>query len=168
MPIKACAAMSPLPPRSTLTRWYHYQTLVTPDRGTRSLMIFLYANVYTRGARTTSEYSNIVIRRSPALLQPVIVAAGPKHKRPAQALYTVSESYSQDWVGPPGDQRVRVDGLRNGWLGPPARDVPVHFGPSSWYTLSRSASLLAVGLMLPIGLPRRGRPRHRRRTAAPL
>src|SRR6185437_687541 len=61
MPIKACAAMSPLPPRSTLTRWYHYQTLVTPDRGTRSLMIFLYANVYTRGARTTSEYSNIVI-----------------------------------------------------------------------------------------------------------
>ncbi len=49
-PSEACAAMSPLPPSSALSRWYHYQTIVTPDPGTRRLTLFLYADVYTPGA----------------------------------------------------------------------------------------------------------------------
>jgi arabinofuranan 3-O-arabinosyltransferase len=160
LPIKACAPMSPLPLRSALSRWYHYQTFVTPDPGTRSLTIFLYANVYTRGVLTTNEYSNFVVRRSPALLQPVIVASAPRQKRPAPALYTVGESFSADWIGPPGDRRVEVDGLRNGWLGPHPADVLVRFGPTSWYALSRLASLLAVGLLLAFGLLRWRGGRH--------
>jgi len=121
--------MSPLPPRSALSRWYRYQTFVTPDPGTRSLMIFLYANVYTHGTLTTDEYSKVVVRRSPVLLQPVVVATAPGHERPAPALYTVDESFSADWIGPPGDQRVEVDGLRNGWLGQDSRHVLVRVAP---------------------------------------
>ena len=125
---------------------------MTPDPGTRSLTLFLYADVYTPGALTTNEYSDVVVRRSPVVLQPVVVATPRSHERPAPALYTVGGSFSPDWIGPPGDQRVEVDGLRNGWLGPHSRDVPLRFGPSSWYLLSRFASLLAAGLLLALAL----------------
>ena len=154
MPIEKCAAMSPLPSNSVPSRWYHYQAIVTPDPGTRSLSLFLYADVYTPGALTTNEYSDVVVRRSPVLLQPVVVATPQGQERPAPALYTVGESFSPNWIGPPGDQHVEVDGLRNGWLGPHSGDVPLRFGPSSWYLLSRFASLLAAGLLLALALSR--------------
>jgi hypothetical protein len=152
MPIEECAAMSPLPTSSSLSRWYHYQAIVTPDPGARSLWLFLYADVYAPGTLTANEYSDVVVRRSPVVLQPVVVAPPRSHERPASALYTVSESFSPDLIGPPGDQHVEVDGLRNGWLGPHSGDVPLRFGPSSWYLLSRIASLLAAGLLLALAL----------------
>ena len=152
-PIDKCAAMSPLPPNSASSQWYRYQAIVTPDPGTRSLQLFLYADVYTPGTPTTNEYSDVVVRRSPVALQPVVVATPRGHERPAPALYTVGESFSPDWIGPPGDQRVEVDGLRNGWLGPHSRNDALRFGPSSWYLLSRVASLLAAGLVLGLRSP---------------
>ena len=66
----------------------------------------------------------------------------------ATALYTSGESFSPDWIGPPNDLRVKVDGLRNGWLGPHSSDVPPRFGQASWYLLSRFASLVAAGLLI--------------------
>ena len=151
-PIEKCAAISPLPPSSTLSGWYHYQTIVTPNPGARSLSLFLYADVYKSGALTTNEYSDVVVRRSPVLLQPVVVATPRGQERPAPALYTAGDSFSPDWIGPPGDQRVEVDGLRNGWLGPHSGDVPLRLGQSSWYRLSRIASLLSAGLLLALAL----------------
>ncbi|HEY6789646.1 MAG TPA: hypothetical protein VI365_20290, partial [Trebonia sp.] len=153
-PINECAALSPLPENSASSGWYHYQAIVTPDPGTLSLSLFLYADVYTPGALTTNEYSDVVVRRCPALLQPVVVATPQGHERPAPALYTTSETFSPDWIGPPGDQHVEVDGLRNGWLGPHSSDDPPRFTPSSWYLLSRLASLLAAGLLLALALSR--------------
>jgi arabinofuranan 3-O-arabinosyltransferase len=153
-PIEECAAMSPLPSRSASSRWYHYQAIVTPAPGTRSLSLFLYADVYTPGAPTTNEYSDVVVRRCPVLLQPAIVATPRGHERPVSALYTVGESFSPNWIGPPGDQHVKVDGLRDGWLGPNSGADPPRFSLSSWYLLSRLASLLAAGLLLALALPR--------------
>jgi hypothetical protein len=147
-PIEKCAAMSPLPPGSVHSQWYHYQAIVTPDPGTGSLSLFLYADVYTPGTLTTNEYSDVVVRRCPVLLQPVVVATPRGHERPAPVLYTVGGSFSPDWIGPPGDQHVEVDGLRNGWFGPHSMDDPTRFSLSSWYLLSRLASLLAAGLLL--------------------
>jgi len=161
MPINVCASMSPLPPNSALSRWHHYQAIVTPDPGTRRLALYLYADVFTSGALTTSDYSDVVVRRSPVFLQPAVVATPRRHERPAPALYTVAGSFSPDWIGPPGVPRVEVDGLRNGWLGPHSRDYPLRFGPSSWYLLSRFASLLAAGLLLALALPRWPGGRHR-------
>ena len=166
MPINECAALSPLPPSSAHSRWYHYQAIVTPDSGTRTLALYLYADVFTPGAITTSDYSGVVVRRSPVVLQPVVVATPQSHERPASALYTVGESFSPDWIGPSGDQRVEVDGLRNGWLGPYTRDYPLRFGPSSWYVLSRFVSLLASGLLLALALSLW--PGSRYRLVAPL
>jgi hypothetical protein len=152
LPAKTCAAMAPLPPRSDLSRWYRYRAIVTPHPGTRSLMLFLYADVYTAGARTADEYSDVVVRHSPVVLQAVVVATPRSHERPAPALYTAGQTFSPDWIGPPGDLRVEVDGLRNGWLGPHPTEVRLRFGPSSWYLLSRSASLLAAAFLLALAL----------------
>jgi hypothetical protein len=102
-----------------------------------------------------------VVRRSPVFLQPVVVATPPGHERPAPALYTEGEGFSSNWIGPHGDQHVEVDGLRNGWLGPHSGDVPLRFGPSSWYILSRFASLLAAGFLLALALPRWAGGRYR-------
>jgi hypothetical protein len=152
LPVKACAPMSPLPPSTSLSRWYHYQTIVTPNARTRRLMLFLYADVYTAGTLTTNEYADVVVRRSPVVLQPVIVATPQSHERQAPALYPTGGSFSPDWIGPPGDLRVEVDGLRNGWIGPHPMKTPPRFGPSSWYLLARFASLLAAGLLLALAL----------------
>jgi len=154
MPINVCAAMSPLPPNSALSRWYHYQSIVTPDPGTRRLALYLYADAYTPGVLTANDYSGVVVRRSPVPLQPVVVATPLRHERPAPTLHTVAGSFSPDWIGPPGDLRVEVDGLRNGWIGTHSRVEPLRFAPSSWYLLSRFASLLAAGLLLWLALPR--------------
>jgi hypothetical protein len=127
---------------------------VTPDPGTRRLSLVLYADVYTPGTPTTNEYSDVVVRRSPVLLQPVDVATPRGQERPPPALYTDGENFSPNWIGPPQDQHVEVDGLRNGWLGPYSGNVSLRFGPSSWYILSRYASLLAAGFLLVLALPR--------------
>ena len=160
-PIKVCAAMPPLPSSPDHSRWHHYQAIVTPDSGARSLSLFLYADVYKHGLLTANEYSDVVVRRSPVPLQPVVVATRRKRQRPAPALYTVGGSFSPEWIGPNEEQHVRVDGLRNGWLGPRSRDVPLRFGPSPWYLLSRFASLLAAGFLLALAFSPWPRGRYR-------
>jgi glycosyltransferase involved in cell wall biosynthesis/O-antigen/teichoic acid export membrane protein len=167
MPIAECAAMSPLPPSSALSPWYHYQAVVTPDTGTRRLSLWLYADVYTSGVTTINEYSDVVVRQFPVLLQPVVMATPQGRERPAPALYTADGSFSPNWTGPPGDQHVEVDGLRNGWLGLQSTDDPPRFSLSSWYLLSRLATLIAAGLLLALALPRWPRGRYRQVTAAP-
>ena len=151
-PIGACAATSPLPPNPVRSRWYHYQQIITPAPGTRSLTLFLYADVYTPGTFTTNEYSDVVVRHSPVFLQPVVLATPQIHHGKAQALYTVSGSYSSEWIGPPGKTRVEVDGLRNGWLGRHPSAIRLRFEPSLWYTISRFGSILAAALLLALGL----------------
>jgi hypothetical protein len=167
LPIKSCAAMDPLPSGSSLSRWHLYQTIVTPSSGARSLTPYLYADVYTPGEATTNEYADVVVRQTKPLLQPVIVATAKKPDRAAAALHATSVSFSPDWIGPPGDPRVEVDGLRNGWLGPRAEHDPPRFGLVSWYVLSRYASLLAAAVILALALSRRSRRPSRRMTPVP-
>ena len=152
MPSNECAVIPSLWSNQAASRWYRYQTIVTPEPGTRSLKMFLYADVYKPGTPTTNEYSDVVVRRSPVLLQPVVAATPQSHEPSETALYTSEESFSPDWIGPPNDLRVEVDGLRNGWLGPHSRNVRLRFGPASWYLLSRFASLLAAGVLLALAL----------------
>src|SRR5215469_13909527 len=96
-PIDECATMSPAPSNSAPSRWYRYQATVTPDPGTRSLTLYLYADVYTPGAITTNEYSDVEVRRAPVLLQPAIVATPGRNEQPAPALYSAAESFSPNW-----------------------------------------------------------------------
>jgi hypothetical protein len=164
-PIEQCAAISPLPSNSGSSGWSHYQAIVNPDPGTRSLALYLYADVYTPGAVTTDEYSDVAVRKFSASPQPVVVATPQRHGS-VQPLYTVDESYSSGWTESPGDSRVEVDGLRNGWLGANSGIEAPRLSLSAWYLLSRVASILAVGLVLALALPRRFRGRVRLAGAA--
>ena len=150
LPSDKCAAIPPLASNPASSRWHLYQTIVSPSPGTRSLKLFLYADVYKAGTLTVNEYSDVVVRSSRVLLQPVVAASTRSHEHPATVLYPSGESFSPDWIGPPNDARVEVDGLRNGWLGPLSSNVRPSFGPSSWYLLSRFVSLLAAVLLLAI------------------
>ena len=154
MPINTCAATAPLPRSSSSSRWYHYQTILTPASGTRTLRLFLYADVYAAGVHTVNEYSDVVVRHTLDYLQPVVVATARRHENRPPALYTTGESYSPDWIGPSADRHVEVDGLRNGWVGPHSGKVSLRFGLASWYLLSRAASLLAAALLLALVVPR--------------
>jgi glycosyltransferase involved in cell wall biosynthesis len=160
-PIERCATMPPFPSNSVPSPWCHYQAIATPDPGTRNLTLFLYADVYTPGVLTSDEYSDVVIRRFPVTVQPVVVATPWGHERSAPALYAASESFSPDWIGQPGTQHVEVDGLRDGWVGRHVADDPPRFSLSTWYQLSRLASLIAVGLLLALALPHRPWGRYR-------
>jgi Alpha-(1->3)-arabinofuranosyltransferase len=151
-PVDRCAAMSPLPSISALPRWSHYQTIVTPDRGTRTLVLFLYADVYTAGTLTKNEYADVIVRGARGLLEPVVMASPRRPERPALVLRTVDSSFSPEWIGPLGDAPVEVDGLREGWLGPPTGVATPRFRPSSWYLASRLGSLLAAAVLLALAL----------------
>lgn len=163
-PADMCAALPPLAQDAASSRWHRYRAIVTPARGTRSLTLFLYADVYTSGAPTTNEYAGVVVRRAPALLQPVVVGTPLRRHRQPPALFTAGEGFSPDWVGSPGSLRVEVDGLRNGWLGPRRAAEPPRFSLARWYQLSRLASLLALCLLLALALS--GWPAVQRRLVA--
>jgi hypothetical protein len=152
MPSNECAVIPQMSSSQAASRWHRYQAIVTPSPGTHALKLFLYADVYKTGSITTNRYSDVVIRRSPVLFQPVAVATPRSHEPSATALYTSGEAFSPDWAGPSDDLHVKVNGLRNGWLGPHSRDLPLRFRPASWYLLSRFASLIAAGLLLALAL----------------
>ena len=161
VPIRTCVTMSPMPQDAARSRWYHYQAIATPDPGTRALRLFLYAATY--GEPSVNDYAHVVVRRSPVLPQPVVIASRRGRDRPAPDLITSGQSFSTDWIGPPEARHVEVDGLRNGWLVPHATDVPPpRFAPSSWYLQSRLVSLLAAVALIALALSswRRGRRRQ--------
>ena len=166
-PISKCNLMPPVPRNLPPSHWYHYQAIVRPDPGTRFLSLFLYADGYRLGVRTVNEYSDVVVRRSPVLLQPVIVATRRSQERPARRLFASGGSFSSDWIGPSGAQQVEVDGLRNGWLVRRTTNVPTRYAPASWYVLSRLGSLLAAGVLLTLALSLLLRGRVRRVATAP-
>ena len=148
---RRCAAMSPFPPSSALSRWYNYQAIVTPDPGTRRLALYLYADVFKPGELppTTTRMSSSGSPRSfsSPWLWRLPGGMSAQHQRS-----TPSEGFSPDWIAPAGNQRVEVDGLRNGWLGPASRNMALRFGPSVWYLLSRFASLFVACLLLALAL----------------
>jgi glycosyltransferase involved in cell wall biosynthesis/O-antigen/teichoic acid export membrane protein len=150
-PADQCAALPPLLPNSGAPGWRHYQATLTPDPATRRLSLWLYADVYTRGTVTTNEYADVVVRKFSAAAQPVVVATPQRHEA-VEPLYTTGESFSSGWTVPSGAARLEVDGLRNGWLGGNATDDAPRFSSSSWYLLSRIASLVALGLFLALAL----------------
>jgi hypothetical protein len=143
---------------------------VTPDAGTRRLLLFLYSDA-APGAITRNDYAGIsafeVIGGQWAA---VFVAHGamPAGERLIQSPNGVNAS----WAGPAGDRRVVVDGLRNGWLGRGA-GTAVAYGPAgevrAAYLVTLGGVAVLLGLLAAGPLPalaRRGPVGRRRRAAA--
>lgn len=143
-----CATFPPLPAGAG---WRRYQAIVTPDPGTTSLSLFLYAAVSIPGQSAADEYAGVEVEAVPTTT-PLIVLATPLHAavRPPSLLVS-GDGYGAGWLGPSHTDHVLVDGLRNGWLGTAiGSPTPIRYVPARWDVLSRWVSL--VGLVLLLGL----------------
>jgi arabinofuranan 3-O-arabinosyltransferase len=161
-----CAPTADLP---TSTTWAPYHTVVTPDPGTSSLILFLYADGNTAGQPgappvTRNDYAQVSVSSA----SPVRVAVFGDPQTPATSaasLLLLRESFSGHWVGPAGTRHVLVDGLYNGWLGALPAAATSRYGPSGTVRAAAILSLIAGLALVPLGLG--GRPGRRRRPRRP-
>lgn len=155
-----CASMTPL---SASARWHTYQEVVTPNRGTHALSLFLYAYAGS-GTRTEDAYSGVSIRSAATQETWAIIAAGGAAHRPPE-LTTMMTAFSNYWsVGTPA-QHVLVDGIMNGWLSDANRRVTPHdslAGPIRASAVGAGAAAvvtLIIGCTVLVAAVRRRRPR---------
>jgi hypothetical protein len=133
-----------IPPLSSGRDWAHYQQVVVPDSGATSLSLYLYAV-----GKTVEDYGRIGMFVLPTQDVPVILGYPTGHPASRAELLASPDNYSPEWQGPTGAIQVRVDGMRNGWLGtgPMALDS-VRYLFTGIDTASWEASLGAAGVAL--------------------
>jgi hypothetical protein len=161
-PLDHCKAILPF---SSGSGWIHYQQVVVPDSGTSSLSLILYAH-----GKAVEEYARIGMFVLPTRDVPVILGYPTTQPASGVELLTSPDSYSPEWQGPIGAIKVRVDGMRNGWLARGAMVLSsVRYQPAGIDAASRSTSLAAAGVALLLwislmpGLARQFFARRRRR-----
>jgi arabinofuranan 3-O-arabinosyltransferase len=108
-------APTPSPPNQG--GWFDYRTTVVPDAGTTGLRLFLYADVYNQGRRTTNEYADVRAFEVPSLPRFALLAE-PERVTSDLQLVLIHSSFSTWWQGKPIGKHVLVDGMLNGWLIP--------------------------------------------------
>jgi hypothetical protein len=142
---RQCAVTPPLPISNS---WTRYRAAVSPDPGTTSLRLFLYAD--GGPGRTTNLYAAASAVEIPSLGQPAIMATGLSAET-SSYLLTYHTSYSAAWDGSPGGTHVLVDGLVNGWI--VNREVgrfAVQYRPLALITSSFVISALVLVLLLTV------------------
>lgn len=142
--LNRCAALaSPIP---TGPGWKQYRTEVTVDPGTKSLVLYAYADSTFRGQRTTVDYADIRVNR---LIDsfPLLIARPTQNPSPPPEHLRVSQlGFGPYWTGPTGDH-VQVDGLLDGWLGTPAQiSAPLRYRYDRVVRSSQLLSITAGGL----------------------
>jgi hypothetical protein len=138
-----CAALPALPHSGG---WSTYRTMLTPDRGTTAITLFLYADVNVPGTTTVNEYANVRVIEEPAL-ETFALLGDPTGPPPsARQLAVVHSSFSSNWQGPVSSEHVLVDGMLNGWLIAPGTN-----GFAAYYTPTvtiRAAQWMSIGGLL--------------------
>jgi len=151
---------APLPNVSTSGSWSHYRTSVTPDVGTTSLILFLYADGNASGGVTTIiQYANVQAMEVPSLPAFALISE-PRSSNPAPLdLFVAASSFSSAWDGngPDASKHVLVDGMMNGWLVRPdfAPLVPTYtparfFYGSLWISLLGAFAVLLYVLLVTV------------------
>lgn len=115
-PIDRCANIASLPVSQA---WQRFTSAIRPDPGTKSLTLFLYADGSGTDLTSVEGYADIKIEKLAS--DPHLVLVGTPTNSPVvnQTLRAFPTGYSKQWTASPLTH-VRVDGLRNGWLLPPA------------------------------------------------
>jgi hypothetical protein len=160
------------PSLAVLPGWHRLEAAVTPQTGTQSLRLFLYADG-GGGARTVTEYRDIAIRRP----QPVLpVGAVPLDRLPNVSsrqltpsefrvhvkdahgpfVLVLTETYAPGWHieidghDSNGLAHLRVNGYANGWRVPwrGTYDFTITYAPERLARLAGLADLVLVPLSL--------------------
>jgi hypothetical protein len=91
---------------------------VTPDIGTRSLALYVYADSDQPGSRTIVEYAKIQAIELTAIPSLALLAAPNPHTVTRIQLVVVHNTFSTAWKGSIESGHVLVDGMLNGWILP--------------------------------------------------
>ena len=116
-PVSSCAPTQATSSSATSPRsaWVTNSSIVTPDSGTKTITLFVYAFAAGQGKQTITQYANVVIRPI-ALTSEAFLIGLPKQSSHFLHLIVGSDGYSSSISSPLGSVHVAVDGLRNGWL----------------------------------------------------
>jgi hypothetical protein len=177
-----------LPPLAGSHGWHRLATTVTPEPGTRSLRLFLYADGSGGGRGVTeTEYRRIFVAQpAPALgvaVAPVARLPELSYRRVGPTVFrirvrgartpfllVVAETFDPGWElrasgrNSANAAHFRVDGYANGWRIPwtGSYELTVRYGPERLAQLARRIDLVGVPLGLVAllwSLCRRGRRR---------
>jgi arabinofuranan 3-O-arabinosyltransferase len=136
--------------------WADYAISVTPDAGTRSLGLFIYADGDASGVRTVNDYADIAVHSVPSTDLVLLGYPDGATSVATPQLLVLRETYSGNWIGPTRSIHVLVDGILNGWLlGQGGSGLSATYAPSELVSLGLwvSGGALAVLLVLALNLP---------------
>jgi arabinofuranan 3-O-arabinosyltransferase len=141
-----CAA---IPSLTDTSGWSVYRTFVTPDVGTTSVSLFMYADASVPSSSTTvSEYARVRVVEVVAPPSLALLSSPDGPVSPVQ-LVVVHNSFSAYWESRNG-KHVLVDGMLNGWLVPSVSSPFVAtYRPAN---LVRAATWISLGTALLIVL----------------
>jgi arabinofuranan 3-O-arabinosyltransferase len=143
--------------------WAEYSATVSPDRGTKRLGIFLYADGNPSGARTVNDYADVGVYSVPST-ELVLLGYPQQAATTVPPLLVLRESYTAEWIGPPGSVHVLVDGMINGWLlGEKMARTPPTYGPTLLVSLAAYLSMGASAAVVVLTMTRLRLKRHRLR-----
>ena len=145
---------APLPDLGTGEGWIRYHGVVTPDPGTTSLELFVYADgAADAGSPTIAEYVDVHIRTVPydhvdLLGSPVMT---PAAGTPLVSVFRTA--FSTSWTTDSDATHVLIDGLSNGWMSPSGDTVGAPaYGPQrvieAAVLVSALTACLTFGLVL--------------------
>jgi hypothetical protein len=121
-PVDHCATT---PALSQKPGWQTANMIVTPDAGTRTIHLFLYADAPSGAGTSIEQYADVSARSTAPAPQVVVMGTPLSQSVPTDRLMAWSEGYSSAWTSASGTVHVRVDGMRNGWIVPSTRRSPV-------------------------------------------
>jgi len=90
---------------------------VTPDAGTQTISLFVYADANTIGSISINQYADVSVR-SVVSVPNVVIVGMPVVGPGSGHLVESTEGYSSQWTTPSYTTHVLVDGMRNGWIAP--------------------------------------------------
>jgi hypothetical protein len=162
-PIDRCAST---PPLSSKGGWQTTNMIATPDAGTKTIRLFLYADAPTGGGTSIEQYAAVSARSTAPPPDVVVVGTPLSASRTTERLVGWTEGYSSMWTSPSGTTHVVVDGMRNGWIIPSDRRSAVltTYLPTVG---ERSKALVFAAVMIALAAGMWWFERRRRRVSSP-
>jgi hypothetical protein len=122
-----------------------FRAAVTPDPGTTSLSLYLYADTSAAGP-TIAEYASVQVIELSAFPSFDLIARPNSVVGNVPQLVVFPETFSDAWKGSNGTH-VLVDGIFNGWLTTSPQSFSVRYKPADAFHQAQIVSVTAVILL---------------------
>jgi hypothetical protein len=123
-----------------------FRAAVTPDPGTTSLALYLYADASGAAGQTIAEYASVQVMELSAFPSFDLIARPNSVIGNVPQLVVFPETFSDAWKGSNGTH-VLVDGIFNGWLTTSPQSFSVRYKPADAFHQAQIVSVTAVILL---------------------